>query len=41
MTILEFSLVVAAGSLVAGFLGALTGPGGGVVLIPMLSCFLE
>ncbi|MGA2646748.1 MAG: sulfite exporter TauE/SafE family protein [Candidatus Sulfotelmatobacter sp.] len=40
MTILEFSLVVAAGSLVAGFLGALTGLGGGVVLIPMLSLLL-
>jgi uncharacterized membrane protein YfcA len=40
MTILEFSLIVAAGSLVAGFLGALTGLGGGVVLIPMLSLLL-
>jgi uncharacterized protein len=40
MTILEFSLVVWAGSLIAGFLGALTGLGGGVVLVPMLSLLL-
>ena len=40
MTILEFSLIVMAGSLVAGFLGALTGLGGGVVLVPMLSLLL-
>jgi uncharacterized protein len=40
MTILEFSLLVCAGSFVAGFLGALTGLGGGVVLVPMLSLLL-
>jgi len=40
MTILEFSLFVWAGSLIAGFLGALTGLGGGVVLVPMLSLVL-
>ena len=40
MTTLEFSLIVMAGSLVAGFLGALTGLGGGVVLVPMLSLLL-
>src|SRR5271170_704243 len=40
MTILEFSLLVCAGSLVAGFLGALTGLGGGVVLVPMLTLLL-
>ena len=40
MTILEFSLIVGAGSLVAGFLGALTGLGGGVVLVPMLALLL-
>jgi hypothetical protein len=36
MTILEFSLVVCAGSVIAGFLGALTGLGGGGLLVPML-----
>jgi uncharacterized protein len=40
MTVLEFSLIVGAGSLVAGFLGALTGLGGGVVLVPMLTLLL-
>jgi uncharacterized protein len=40
MTVLEFSLVVWAGSLIAGFLGALTGLGGGVVLVPMLTLLL-
>jgi uncharacterized protein len=34
---LEFSLVVAAGSCVAGFLGSLTGLGGGVVIVPLLT----
>lgn len=37
MTVLEFTLLVAAGSLVAGFVGALTGLGGGVVLVPFLT----
>ena len=37
MNNLEFSLLVAACSLVAGFLGALTGLGGGVVLVPLLA----
>ena len=40
MNMLEFSLIVAAGSVVAGFLGALTGLGGGVVLVPMLTLVL-
>ena len=40
MTVLEFSLVVCAGSLVAGFLGALSGLGGGAVIIPMLTLLL-
>jgi uncharacterized protein len=40
MTVLEFSLLVWAGSVAAGFLGALTGLGGGVVLVPMLSLLL-
>jgi uncharacterized membrane protein YfcA len=37
MTILEFTLLVLAGSLAAGFLGALTGLGGGVVIVPLLA----
>src|SRR6266566_322874 len=37
MTVLEFTLLIALGSLLAGFLGALTGLGGGVVIVPMLA----
>jgi hypothetical protein len=37
MNILEFSGLIALGSLLAGFLGALTGLGGGVVVVPMLA----
>jgi len=37
MNILEFSALVATGSVLAGFLGALTGLGGGVVVVPMLA----
>src|ERR1700757_834034 len=37
MTILEFTLFVLAGSLAAGFLGALTGLGGGVIVVPLLA----
>ena len=37
MNILEFSGLVALGSFVAGLLGALTGLGGGVVVVPMLA----
>ena len=37
MNILEFTILVWLGSLVAGFLGALTGLGGGVVIIPLLA----
>lgn len=33
----EFTAVIAAGSLLAGFLGALTGLGGGVVIVPLLT----
>src|ERR1039457_7178828 len=40
MNILEFTLVLGAGSLVAGFLGALTGLGGGVVIVPLLTLAL-
>jgi uncharacterized membrane protein YfcA len=35
--ILQFTLFVGTGSLAAGFIGALTGLGGGVVIIPLLS----
>jgi len=34
---LTFTILVAAGSWLAGFLGALTGLGGGVVIVPMLT----
>src|SRR5260370_5857691 len=37
MNILEFTALVFAGSLIAGLLGALTGLGGGVVLVPLLT----
>jgi uncharacterized membrane protein YfcA len=36
MSVLEFTGLVWAGSLAAGFLGALTGLGGGVVIVPLL-----
>jgi len=41
MNILEFSVLVGAGSFLAGFLGALTGLGGGVVLVPLLTLFFH
>jgi len=37
MNVLEFTGLVALGSLLAGLLGALTGLGGGVVVVPMLA----
>src|SRR5579862_5515235 len=37
MNILEFSGFIAFGSFAAGLLGALTGLGGGVVVVPMLT----
>lgn len=37
MTLLAMSLLIWAGSLMAGFLGALTGLGGGVVVVPLLA----
>ena len=40
MTVLDFTLVVWAMSTVAGFLGALTGLGGGVVVVPALALAL-
>ncbi len=36
MNTIEFTLALGLGSLVAGFLGALTGLGGGVVIVPLL-----
>ena len=40
MNILEFTGVIALGSFVAGFLGAITGLGGGVVIVPLLALAL-
>lgn len=37
MTILTFSIILLVGSYLAGFLGSLTGLGGGVVVIPLLT----
>lgn len=37
MNTLEFTLLLATGSLLAGFLGSLTGLGGGVVIVPLLT----
>jgi len=37
VTLVEFVLLIGAGSLGAGFLGSLTGLGGGVVLVPLLT----
>ena len=41
MTILVFTLVVAVVSFAAGLLGSLTGLGGGVVLVPLLTIFFH
>ena len=40
MSVLVFTLVVFAGSIFAGFLGSLTGLGGGVVIVPLLTIAL-
>lgn len=40
MSAMEFTLVVWTGSLTAGFFGALTGLGGGVVVVPFLTLLL-
>jgi uncharacterized protein len=41
MNILEFSILVFVSSWIAGFIGALTGLGGGVVLVPVLTLFFK
>jgi hypothetical protein len=41
MNVIEFTFLVWAGALVAGFLGSLTGLGGGVVLVPLLTIFFR
>ena len=40
MNILEFTGIIALGSFFAGFLGAITGLGGGVVIVPLLALTL-
>jgi uncharacterized protein len=37
MSVLLFTALIGLGSLLAGFLGALTGLGGGVVIVPLLA----
>ena len=41
MNILVFTLLVACGSLAAGLIGSLTGLGGGVVIVPMLTLLFK
>ena len=41
MNVIEFTALVWIGSFVAGLLGALTGLGGGVVLVPLLTLFFH
>src|SRR6266487_486689 len=41
MNILEFTLLVWIGSVIAGLLGSLTGLGGGVVLVPLLTLLFK
>jgi uncharacterized protein len=41
LNVLEFTFLLWGGSLFAGFLGALTGLGGGVVLVPLLTIFFK
>jgi len=37
MNTVEFTILIGVGSLIAGFLGALTGLGGGIIIVPMLT----
>lgn len=41
LSTIEFTTLIFAGSLLAGFLGALTGLGGGVVVVPMLTLLFK
>ncbi len=41
MSVFEFTALVAIGSFAAGLLGSLTGLGGGVVLVPLLTLFFK
>jgi uncharacterized protein len=41
MNVLEFTFLVCIGSTLAGLLGSLTGLGGGVVLVPLLTIFFK
>src|SRR5436305_6947314 len=41
MTVAEFTPVVFAAALFAGFVGSLTGLGGGVIITPVLTLFLK
>jgi uncharacterized membrane protein YfcA len=41
MNTLEYTLMIGLGSLAAGFLGSLTGLGGGVVIVPLLTLLLK
>jgi len=41
MPVLEFTLIILAGSCFAGLLGSLTGLGGGFIIIPLLTVFLH
>jgi uncharacterized membrane protein YfcA len=40
MTVIAMTSIILAGSLLAGFLGALSGLGGGIVIVPLLVLFL-
>lgn len=40
MTLLTFSLIMFLGAFAAGFIGSLSGLGGGIIIIPLLSVFL-